>query len=192
MRLSRSFFNRNSVIVAKELLGKVLVRKIKGKKISGMIVETEAYRGSNDEGSHAYKKITPRNKIMFGPPGIAYVYFCYGNHYLLNIVTEKKGSPGSVLIRAIEPIDNILEMKKRRKTDNIYKLTNGPGKLTQAFGIGKNENGIDVVKSKTFFFIRPKKKRKFKIISTSRVGIKQGLDKKWRFYIKDNKFVSVK
>jgi DNA-3-methyladenine glycosylase len=192
MRLSRNFFSRNSVIVAKELLGKILVRKIKGKKISGMIVETEAYRGSKDEGSHAYKKITPRNKIMFGPPGIAYVYFCYGNHYLLNIVTEKNGSPGSVLIRAIEPVDNISEMKKRRRTDDIYKLTNGPGKLTQAFDIGKNENGIDVIKSKTFFFIKPGNKHKFKIISTSRVGIKQGLDKKWRFYIKDNKFVSVK
>jgi len=192
MRLDRVFFNRNSVIVAKDLLGKILVSNINGKKITGMIVETEAYRGNQDAGSHAYKKITLRNKIMYGPPGYAYVYFCYGNHYLFNIVTEREGMPGAVLIRAIEPINNIKEMIKRRKVADINKLTDGPGKLTQAFAITKNENGLDIVKSSKLFVIDSNNKRKIKIISTSRVGIKQGLEKKWRFYIKDNKFVSVK
>lgn len=190
MRLTRNFFNRNSVKVAKELLGKILVRRINGKKISGMIVETEAYRGSKDKGSHAYRKVTSRNKIMFGPPGYAYVYFCYGNHYLLNIVTESKGKPGAVLIRALEPLENIREMIKRRKVADTYKLTNGPGKLTKAFAIGKNENGVDVVKNSTLFLVDSNKRRDFKIISTSRVGIKQGLEKKWRFYISGNKYVS--
>ena len=192
MRLDRVFFNRNSVIVAKDLLGKILVRNINGKKITGMIVETEAYRGNQDAGSHAYKKITSRNKIMYGPPGYAYVYFCYGNHYLFNIVTEREGMPGAVLIRAIEPVNNIKEMIKRRKVADINKLTDGPGKLTQAFAITKNENGMDIVKSSKLFVIDSNNKRKIKIISASRVGIKQGLEKKWRFYIKDNKFVSVK
>ncbi len=192
MRLNRSFFNRNSVTVAKEMLGKILVRKIRGKRISGVIVETEAYRGNKDAGSHAYRKITRRNIIMFGLPGVAYVYFCYGNHYLLNIVTEKKGLPGAVLIRALEPLDNVCEMIKRRKTEDKYKLTNGPGKLTEALSIGKNENGIDVVKSNNLFLEDSNNIKNFKIISTSRVGIKQGTEKRWRFYIKDNQFVSVK
>jgi len=191
MRLKRDFFDRNTVVVAKELLGKILVRKVNGKKVSGMIVETEAYRGDKDAGSHAYKKITPRNKIMFGPPGYSYVYFCYGNHYLLNIVTEGKGSPGAVLIRALEPLSNLKEMIKRRKIVDKYKLTNGPGKLTQAFAIRKNENGMDIIKSRELFIVDSNNVRKFKIISTSRVGIKQGTEKKWRFYIKGNKYISV-
>ncbi|MCX8092714.1 MAG: DNA-3-methyladenine glycosylase [Candidatus Goldbacteria bacterium] len=191
MRLKRSFFERNSTVVAKDLLGKILVRIINDQRVSGIIVETEAYRGDKDPGSHAYKKITDRNKIMFGPPGVAYVYFCYGNHYLLNIVTEKEGWPGAVLIRALEPYENIELMKKLRKTDNEYKLTDGPGKLTEALAIGRKENGLDVINSKNLFLEDLNNSKKFKIISTSRVGIKQGLDKKWRFYIEGNKYVSV-
>ncbi|MBP7791677.1 MAG: DNA-3-methyladenine glycosylase [Candidatus Goldbacteria bacterium] len=190
MRLTRKFFNRNSVVVAKELLGKILASNLGNKKVSGMIVETEAYRGDKDAGSHAYKKVTPRNKIMYGPPGHAYVYFCYGNHYLLNIVTESEGNPGAVLIRALEPVTNVKEMVKRRKVKDKRKLTNGPGKLTQALAIGKNENGLDVTKSNKLFLIDSRKRKKFKIISASRVGIKQGMDKKWRFYVKDNEYVS--
>ncbi|MCX7698067.1 MAG: DNA-3-methyladenine glycosylase [Candidatus Goldbacteria bacterium] len=191
MRLKRSFFERNSTVVAKNLLGKILVRIINDQRVSGIIVETEAYRGDKDPGSHAYKKITDRNKIMFGPPGVAYVYLCYGNHYLLNIVTEKEGFPGAVLIRALEPYENIKLMKILRKVDDEYKLTNGPGKLTEALAIGRKENGLDVVNSKNLFIEDLKDRKKFKIISTSRVGIKQGLDKKWRFYIEGNKYVSV-
>jgi len=190
MRLTRKFFNRNSVVVAKELLGKILASNLGNKKVSGMIVETEAYRGDKDAGSHAYKKVTPRNKIMYGPPGHAYVYFCYGNHYLLNIVTESEGNPGAVLIRALEPVTNVKEMVKRRKVKDKRKLTNGPGKLTQALAIGKNENGLDVTKSNKLFLIDSRKRKKLKIISASRVGIKQGMDKKWRFYVKDNEYVS--
>ncbi len=191
MRLTRKFFDRNSVMVAKELLGKILVRRINGKRLTGKIVETEAYRGEKDPGSHAYRKRTPRNEIMFGPPGHAYVYFCYGNHYLLNIVTERKGKAGAVLIRALEPLTNIKEMIKRRKINDKYKLTNGPGKLTEAFAIDKNENGMDVIKSKKLFVVCSDKRERIKIISTSRVGIKRGLEKKWRFYIKGNKYISV-
>jgi DNA-3-methyladenine glycosylase len=177
-RLNRDFYCKNSVTVAKKLLGKIIMRKYKGETLSGKIVEVEAYRGKDDSGSHAYKKKTKRNSIMFGKPGYAYVYLCYGNHYLLNVVAEKEGNAGAVLIRAVEPLKG------------IDKMTNGPGKLTKAFFIDKKFNGEDIVKSKELFIVENSKKEKFTIKATSRIGIKTGLDKKWRFYIKGNKFVS--
>ncbi len=150
----------------------------------------EAYRGQNDPGSHAYRKKTKRNSIMFGPPGYAYVYFCYGNHYLFNIVTEKEGTAGAVLIRALEPVSGIHEMKKNRKTDDIRLLTNGPGKLTQALKIGKAENGMDLTSGYIYVALGPVNE-KVRITATNRIGIKQGLGKKWRFIINGNKFISV-
>lgn len=177
-RLNRNFYYKNSVAVAKKLLGKIIIRKYKGGMLSGKIVEVEAYRGNDDSGSHAYKKKTKRNSIMFGKPGYAYVYLCYGNHYLLNIVTEKEGQAGAVLIRAVEPLKG------------IDKATNGPGKLTRAFFIDKKFNGEDLIKSKELFIVENNEKEKLKIKATSRIGIKTGLDKKWRFYIAGNKFVS--
>ena len=187
-RLSVNFFNKNSVCVAKKLLGKIIVRRYNGVKLSGKIVEVESYRGKDDAGSHAFKKKTQRNSLMFGKPGVAYIYLCYGNHYLLNIVTEKDGEPGAVLIRAIEPVNGIKTMMKMSGVKNINNLTNGPGKLTKALGIDKTLNGEDVTKSKKLFFLNNNKK--FKINSSSRIGIKKGKEKKWRFYIANNPFVS--
>ena len=155
-----------------------------------MIVETEAYTGKNDPGSHAYKSRTLRNEPMFGPPGRAYVYFCYGNHYLFNIVTEKEGTAGAVLIRALEPKQGIETMKKLRKTNEIIKLTNGPGKLTQALAIGRDDNRTDLNGNE--LYVASGTSNQYKIASGSRIGIKQGLVKKWRFWIKDNEYVSVK
>lgn len=187
-RLTRKFFNKNSVLVAKKLLGKIIIRRYKGVKLSGKIVEVESYRGRDDEGSHAHLKKTKRNFLMFGKPGIAYIYLCYGNYYLLNIVTERKGNPGAVLIRAIQPVEGIKTMLKMRRTKDIKKLTSGPGKLTEALAIDKSLNGEDITKSKKLFIIN--NNEKFKIKSSSRIGIKKGIEKKWRFYIDNNPFVS--
>jgi len=177
--LNEKFFERDTKKVAKELLGKVLVYG----NCKGKIVETEAYYGTGDPGSHAFKGPTPRSKIMFGPPGYVYVYFTYGNHFMLNFITEENGKPGAVLIRAVEPLEGITAMKRRRKNDN---LTNGPGKLTQAFGIDKKLNGTI---GKVYI---ENSDEKPKIITTTRIGIKAGSDLPYRFYIKDNKFISIK
>ncbi|MBN2202727.1 MAG: DNA-3-methyladenine glycosylase [Candidatus Aenigmarchaeota archaeon] len=189
MRLCRNFYSRSTLKVAKGLLGKVLVHKTKFGVLKGRIVETEAYLGDKDPGSHAFRKITPRNKIMFGMPGFAYVYFTYGNHWLMNVVTEKEGVAGTVLLRALEPIKGIEIMKKNRNKKDIRILTNGPGKLTQAMMVGKKHNGIDVTKGELFI---EDSKTKPRIHTTTRIGIKTGANLPYRFYVKDSVFVSKK
>lgn len=188
--IDRGFFNSHSVTVAKKLIGKIIVKREKGKTLAARIVEVEAYRSKNDPGSHAYRRRTPRNSVMFGRPGVAYVYFCYGNHYLFNVVTEPEGDAGAVLIRAVEPITGIDTMKKRRKAKDLTGLTNGPGKWTQAFGIARKENGLDLCAKGAKLFIARGNNKKYRIASSVRIGIKEGLELKWRFYIKDNEFVS--
>ncbi len=125
---------------------------------------------------------------MFGPPAVAYVYFCYGNHFLFNIVTEKEGTAGAVLIRALEPVSGIETMKKLRRTAIIEKLTNGPGKLTQALGISREQNHAGLLGNE--LYVAEGKKEKVIILRGSRIGIKNGLHLKWRFWIKGNKYVS--
>lgn len=126
---------------------------------------------------------------MYQKPGTAYVYFTYGNHWMLNVVTEKTGIPGAVLIRAVEPLEGIGLMKRRREIKDIENLTNGPGKLTKAFGINKKQNGLDL--TKTSLFIEDSNE-KFEIVNTTRIGLSRGMEKLLRFYIKDNEFVSRK
>ena len=159
--LAREFYNRDTVCVARELLGKTLVRKIDRQKLSGIITETEAYKGKNDPASHASRKMTERNKVMFGQIGKTYVYFTYGNHFMLNAVAKnEKSNAGAVLIRSIEPQEGIKLMIKNRKTSIILNLTNGPGKLTQAMNITKEQNNIDLTKNSPVFItdgIKPKK-----------------------------------
>ncbi len=183
MRLKRGFYSRNTETVAKELLGKVLVNGM----CKGKIVETEAYFGPNDPASHAFGKVTKRNIIMFQKPGIAYVYFTYGNHWMFNVVTEKKGVPGAVLIRALEPLEGIKIMKMRR--NKIKDLTNGPGKLTQALGIDRSFNGKDLTNGSLFI---ENSREKPRILTTTRIGINRGKDMPLRFYIKNSVFVSRK
>lgn|SRR5574341_2369117 len=187
-KLGRNFFAQSTIQVAQKLLGKYLVLKQNGTTLSGKIVETEAYVGKDDKASHAYGKITLRNKIMYGPAGYAYVYFVYGNHYCLNFVTEKKGFPAAVLIRAIEPKDGIKIMQKNRENSKLENLTNGPGKLCQSLGIDKKFNGWDVTSQ--VFFVEDKGEKVDQIASSPRVGVQVGKDKRWRFYIKKNSFVS--
>ena len=175
MPLPRSFYARNTIKVARELLGKVLVRKKEG------VIEVEAYT-ENDPASHSYRGPTPRNRVMYGPPGHAYVYFCYGNHWLLNFVTEKEGVAGAVLIRAIKPIEGIELMKKNRGTNDIKNLTNGPGKLTKALGIDGKDNGTDITRGNLYVEegITPRKIQRGK-----RIGIKNGVELKRRFFISE-------
>jgi DNA-3-methyladenine glycosylase len=173
--LPRVFYGRNTKIVARQLLGKYLIRNIGRRKLIGKIVETEAYF-QDDPASHSFKGKTERSAPMFEDPGHAYVYFIYGNHYCLNAVTEKFGTAGAVLIRAIEPIRGI-------------KLpTNGPGKLTRAFKIDKKFNRADLTKGN--LVIAEGKRERYNIVSTKRIGISRASDKLYRFYIKGNKYVS--
>lgn len=189
-KLPRAFYNRPTLKVAKELLGKYLVVNKKGKKLSGKIVETEAYIGPDDPASHAYRGMTRRNKIMFGNPGYAYVYFTYGMYHCLNFVTEKKGYPAAVLIRALEPVEGIGVMTKRRKKEKPEDLTSGPGKLCQALGIDRSLCGADLCGK--IIYVEDRGEKKGAIVSASRIGIDQGRDKKWRLYLKNSKFVSRK
>jgi DNA-3-methyladenine glycosylase len=141
--LPRSFYNRPTVTVARELLGSRLIRVQDGLRLAGIITETEAYVGQEDQGCHAKSGLTKRNAVMFGPPGHAYVYFTYGMHWMLNAVTEQDGFPAAVLIRAFEPVEGVEVISSRRQG----KDTLGPAKLTQALGIDGNLNGIDLCAS---------------------------------------------
>lgn len=191
--IERKFYSRNTIDVAKDLLGKILVRIIDGKVISGAIVESEAYRSTDDPASHSYRGKTERNSVMFGEVGHAYVYFTYGNHYCLNIVAKEDTTPaGAVLIRAIEPIEGVSFMRRYRKTSDPYNLTSGPGKLTQALKVTKRQNGVDVTKKEELYVVNGKHIDESEIVATSRIGIRVALDKPWRFHIADNEFVSKK
>jgi len=178
--LTREFYSRDTVCVARELLGKTLVRKIGKQKLSGIITETEAYKGQNDPASHASRKMTERNKVMFDQVGKTYVYFTYGNHFMLNAVARStKNNAGAVLIRSIKPQKGIKLMIKNRKMSMISNLTNGPGKLTHAMNITKEQNNIDLTKKSPVFItdgIKPKK-----ILKKSRIGITKGTEKLWNF-----------
>ena len=187
-KLGRTFYNRATLKVARELLGKYLVFRKDGNGFCGKIVETEAYIGLHDEASHASKGKTKRNEVMFGPPGYAYIYFTYGMYHCLNFVTERKGYPAAVLIRALEPKDGIEIMEKNRKTDRIDNLTSGPGKVCMALGLNRSLNGTDLCSD--VLHVEDRNQKKEKIASSRRVGINIQKDKKWRFYIKDNRFVS--
>ena len=169
MALPRSFYERGTVTVAKELLGKELVCGSR----SGIIVETEAYT-ENDPASHSFHGMTKRNAPMFGKPGHAYVYFCYGMHWMFNVVTEHEGKAGAVLVRALEPVKNCTN-------------TNGPAKLTKCMGIDRRFNGHDLTRKPLLICegIKPRK-----IAAVPRIGIKDATEREWRFFIVGNRWVS--
>jgi DNA-3-methyladenine glycosylase len=187
-RLARRFFEGYTPSVARALLGTVLVRVVDGERLSGMIVETEAYRGAKDPASHAYSGRTKRNAVMFGEAGHAYVYFSYGFHWCLNLTTEPAGRAGAVLIRAVEPIEGLEQILRNRGLDSDEHATDGPGKLTQALRIDSGLNGEDLVTSDRLFVEKGKKVEEGG--SSSRVGIRRGVEFKWRFFARGNRFVS--
>ncbi len=188
--LPQSFYSRDTLIVARELLGKVFHRHTTNAVFTARIVETEAYIAKNDPACHAFNGKTRRNEVMFGPPGFAYVYFTYGMHYCLNFVTEPEGAAAAVLIRALEPLSGIEIMKINRKTNIITNLCSGPAKLTQALSITKSDNGLPLFKGN--FIVEDDGFLDFEITTTSRIGIKQGTEFPWRFYIKDSPYISPK
>jgi len=189
--LPREFYLKDTSFIAKKLLGKILVRETPQGVISGKIVETEAYYGLGDPASHAFRGPTPRSKIMWAKGGTAYVYFTYGKHFLFNPVTEKRGKPGAVLIRALEPLTGINLMKKNRQKNSLKNLTNGPAKLTQPLVITKKDNSLDLTSPQSkLYLVHGEKILNSKIISTTRIGIRVGTTSNLRFYIKGNEFVS--
>lgn len=189
-RLQESFYNRNTLDVAPDLLGCLLRHETKDGVASGIIVETEAYLDNGDGASHARFGKTPRSKIMFGNPGRAYVYFVYGMHYLLNAVTEEEGIAGAVLIRACKPVEGLKLMEVRRGRGSKKELMSGPGKLCQALGITTKQNEVDLAKGPLGIY-RRQSKDCFKIETTARIGVVGSTEEPYRFLIKDCPYVSV-
>jgi DNA-3-methyladenine glycosylase len=187
-RLLRPFFARYTPDVAQGLLGCLLVRRVGGKTLSGRIVEVEAYRGSDDPASHSYHGPTKRNSIMFGEAGHAYVYFSYGNHWLLNFTTEVEGQPGGVLIRALEPAEGVEEMRRNRGISEVVRLANGPGRLTKAMSIDGSFNGEDLVKSRRLYVLDRKELAAVRV--SARIGISKGKERQWRYSVAGSPFVS--
>ena len=183
--LSRNFYNRSTLTVARELIGARLVRILDGVKLVGIISETEAYISQKDLACHAKAGLTARTAVMFGEPGHAYVYFTYGNHWMLNAVTEREGFPAAVLIRAIQPIEGVDIMSARRSGRDTF----GPGKLTQAMGITKSENGVDLTETTSGLWIEAGVKVPNSLVTKGpRVGLNNTpepwLSKPWRFLVR--------
>jgi DNA-3-methyladenine glycosylase len=190
VKLNKAFYTRDTVTVAKELLGKYIFKKSGKGFLAGKIVETEAYLGDEDPACHAFKKITRRNEPMFEEGGITYVYFIYGNYYCFNVVTESQGIGAAVLIRGVEPINGIGSMKRNRGV--IHKdcdLTNGPSKFCLAFNIDKKDNKIDLTEDK-IFFAKYRKKENNIINVAKRIGIREGTELPYRYFIKGNPYVT--
>lgn len=194
-KLPLKFYKRDLHTVAKELLGKYIVKKYDGLYLSGRIVEVEAYDGNIDEAAHSFSGKTKRNQVMFEGGGKLYVYFTYGMHFCANVVTGNVNDGKAILIRAVEPIDGIDQMALNRfgkttVTENELKnLCSGPGKFCKAFNIDRNDNGTDLT-GDSIFIINSTKLKPECIVSTKRIGIKKSVDLQWRYYIKENKFVS--
>ena len=193
--LPRSFFLRDTCAVAQDLLGCWLVRIREGVRLSGVIVETEAYVGEKDLACHARAGLTPRTEVMYGMGGFSYVYFTYGMHWLLNVTTEKEGFPAAVLIRALEPQEGVTVMRVRRGVYDLRSLCSGPARLAQALGIGKAENGLDLCSQRSGVWLEDGLKiSREQIVSGPRVGISRTPEpwrsKPWRYFVQGNSFVS--
>jgi DNA-3-methyladenine glycosylase len=171
-------------------LGLVLVSEVGGRKTAGRIVETEAYLGPDDPASHGYQaRRTRRNASMFEPPGTAYVYFTYGMHWCLNVVTERTGFPAAVLIRALEPLEGLPTMRRRRRRSGDQELCSGPAKLCQALGVSGREDGVPLTRGR-LRIVRPPSRQRHAIIVTPRIGISRAVDWPLRFLLEGSPWVS--
>jgi len=196
--LPRSFFSRDPRRVARDLLGKLLIRNRGKKVLAGRIVEVEAYLGSGDPAAHAAAGLTPRNRVLFGPPGHAYVYFIYGNHFCLNVSCQPEGKAGCVLIRALEPVAGDLDMARARLRANprrrglaMYELANGPGRLSQAMGITRSrDNGKDLTSPRSGLWLADDGFHPRRIRRTPRIGIRKATREKLRYILVGNECVS--
>jgi DNA-3-methyladenine glycosylase len=196
-KLPQNFYYQNVHDVAKKLLGKYFVREFNGKNLIGKIVEVEAYDGKIDQAAHSFNGKTKRNEVMFNGGGNLYVYFTYGMHFCSNVVTGKPGDGTAILLRALEPVEGIDEMALNRfgKKDISEKekinLTNGPAKICIALNIKREDNGTPL-NGGNIFILDEKNIRPEQIFTTTRIGIKKSVDLPWRYYIKDNRYVSKK
>jgi DNA-3-methyladenine glycosylase len=191
----RSFFNRDPRLVGRELLGKVLLRREGHATLAGRIVELEAYLGADDDAAHAASGKTSRNEVLFGPPGHAYVYFIYGNHYCLNVSCLPIGDAGSLLIRALEPIDGIEKMALNRdlEPDKLRLIASGPGRLAEALAITRmRDNGKDLVSPESDLQILSDGFKPEAIRETARIGITKSVDLPLRFSVAGSEYVSGK
>ena len=200
-KLPRSFYLRPTIQVARDLLGKHIVRVLDGKKLVGRIVETEAYR-EDDPASHAFRGRTKRNDVMFWKGGHLYVYFTYGMHFCANVVTCEEGAGEAVLIRAVEPVEGIEEMMRNRFRSTgtpiarpsipchpPYNLTNGPAKLCQALDIQRGQNGTDLLGGEIYLLDAPRLPAS-DVGRSTRIGIVNGKEKRWRFFVRESRWVS--
>ena len=194
MPLTRDFYLQDTRQAAQRLLGQIVRRRLPtGETLSGIIVETEAYL-TDDPACHAYRGRTPRNATMFGPPGHAYVYFTYGLHMMLNLVCAPEGTAEAVLVRALEPVEGVDTMRENRGgLLETRQLTNGPGKLAQALALTRlSHNGVDVTDPEGELQVLPSNAAPFETVATTRIGISQGVDLPWRYYVRGNAYVSRK
>jgi DNA-3-methyladenine glycosylase len=192
--LPRSFYLDPPDVVARRLLGKLIISRINRQRVTGRIVELEAYLGLDDPASHSYIGKTPRNAVLFGPPGFAYVYFIYGMYYCLNVSCQPEGQAGGILIRALEPVEGLKTMARLRKlpvSANPRLLTSGPGRLCQALGITRAaHNGLDVTSRASALQILDDGFEPAIIRSTPRIGIRKAVEHPLRFVVEGNRFVS--
>ncbi len=199
--LTREFFNRDAVTVARELLGKLLIRRDGRTLLAGRVVEDEAYLGKDDPAAHAYAGQTARNFVLFGPPGRAYVYFIYGNHYCLNVSCTQEGHGGGVLFRAIEPVLGIeamahargLELPDSPRATQLRLITSGPGRMSEALDITRQrDNNKDLTSSRSDLWLADDGFRPERIVASPRIGITKAVERPLRFSIAGNAFVSGK
>jgi DNA-3-methyladenine glycosylase len=199
--LPREFYNRDPVMVARELLGKLLIRREGRKLLAGRIVEDEAYLGADDPAAHAYSGRTPRNAVLFGPPGYAYVYFIYGNHYCLNVSCMREGYGGGVLLRAMEPVAGVDAMAEARglerhaliRPSQLRLISSGPGRMAEAMDITRErDNAKDVTSRRSDLWFADDGYRPEKILATPRIGITKAVDEPLRFVVAGNPYVSGK
>jgi DNA-3-methyladenine glycosylase len=188
--LPRAFYVRHAVTVARDLLGRVLVYDAPGGRVAGRIVEVEAYRGRGDAASHAYRGLTRRNAVMFGPPGHAYIYFTYGMHHCLNLVTEPAGSPAAVLIRALEPLSGLPLMRRRRPRAADVALARGPGNVAAALGLTRAHDGGDLIRGPLWLSDRPARRGGARVLSGARIGVRVARERAWRFRLEGHPCVS--
>ena len=192
--LRRSFYDRDPRLVGPDLLGKILVRRQGRKRLTGRIVEVEAYLGADDPAAHASIGKTPRNAVLFGPSGRAYVYFIYGNHYCLNVSCLPDGTPGGILFRALEPLEGIPEMFKLRGIDegsDVRRVTSGPGRMAAAFGITRErDNGKDLTDARSDLCIADDGSPPPEVLITKRIGITKAAEMPLRYIVAGNRFVS--
>lgn len=189
-RLPRAFYDRDVTVVARDLLGRVLVRRLPdGRRLAARLVEVEAY-APDDPASHSYRGPTERNRTMFGPPGRLYVYFTYGMHHCLNVVTGPAGEGAAVLLRAAEPLDGLEAMAERRGTSDPRLLCSGPGRLARALWLSREHDGADLVREPWIGLWEGEPVPPDRVVVTTRIGINHGTERPWRFLVGDDPHVS--